>query len=106
MVTLEAIKPLIVEKLKPLNPEKIIVFGSFAYGTPSEESDLDICVVKKDYENKWEDKKKIREALRDIDIAKDILNPKADEYEFYKNDYGSVYKDINDKGVVLWQKTS
>ena len=110
-IAFEGLKSLIVERLKPLNPDKIILFrgnffakaktafasfGSYAYGTPNEDSDIDICVVEKDYKNKWEDKRKIREAL------KDILNPKRDEYEFYKNEYGSVYKDIEEKGILLW----
>ena len=102
MVDIEKLKKEIVEKLKPLNPEKVILFGSFAYGTPTKDSDLDICVVERDYKNKWEEKRKIREALKDIKLSKDILNPKLDEYEFYKNEYGSVYKDIEDKGMVLW----
>ena len=99
------IKKQIVTKLKPLNPLKIIIFGSYAYGNPTKDSDLDICVVEKDYSNRWEEKKKIREALKDINISKDILNPRLDEYEFYKKEYGSVYKDIEDKGVVLWQSS-
>jgi len=104
MIDIEKIKFEIVEKLKPLNPDKIILFGSYAYGNPTEDSDLDICVVEKDYQNKWEDKKKIREALKEIKIPKDILNPKIEEYEFYKNEYGSVYKDISDKGLLLWSR--
>jgi len=102
MIDIGKLKSLIVERLKPLNPEKIILFGSYAYGTPNEDSDIDICVVEKNYDNKWAHKKKIRDALKDIKISKDILNPRWDEYEFYKKEYGSVYKDIEDKGIVLW----
>jgi Nucleotidyltransferase domain. len=47
MLDINTIKPLIVEKLLPLNPTKIILFGSYAYGMPNEESDLDICVIEK-----------------------------------------------------------
>ena len=32
----------LVEKLKPLNPERVILFGSYAYGLPpSRDSDID-----------------------------------------------------------------
>jgi predicted nucleotidyltransferase len=96
------IKKQIVEKLMPLKPEKIIIFGSYAYGTPDEDSDLDICVVRKEYKNRWKDKAKIRKALSDIAMPKDILNPKVEEFEFYKKEFGSVYKDIEDRGLVLW----
>jgi predicted nucleotidyltransferase len=105
MILTDEIKNKIVDQLKPLDPYKIIVFGSYAYGNADEESDLDICVVERDYKNRWEEKKKIREALKDIDIPKDILNPRLDEYDFYKREYGSVYKDIEDKGVVLWENS-
>jgi len=102
MINIEELKLEIVERLKPLNPDKIILFGSYAYGTPNEDSDIDICVVEKDYKNKWEEKAKIRELLNVIKMPIDILNPKVDEYNFYKKEYGSVYKDINEKGLVLW----
>ena len=92
----------IVEYLKPLNPVKIILFGSYASGEQNEDSDLDICVVEKSYKNKWKEKSKIRQLLKEIKISKDILNPTIEEYDFYKNEYGSVYKDIEDKGIVLW----
>ena len=102
-IDIEKIKKEIVERLKALNPEKIILFGSYAYGIPTEDSDLDICVVEKDYKNKWEEKKKIRQALKDINLPKDILNPKLEEYEFYKNEINSVYYDADKKGIVLWE---
>jgi predicted nucleotidyltransferase len=40
--------PLLIEKLKQTKPEKIILFGSYAYGEPSPDSDLDILVVTTD----------------------------------------------------------
>ena len=105
MIDIEKIKPKIIKALLPLNPEKIIIFGSFAYGTPTENSDLDICVVQKNYENRWKEKSKIRELLRDIRISKDILNPRVDEFEFYKNEINSVYYDADKRGILLWQKS-
>ena len=96
------IKKQIIEKLMPLKPEKIILFGSYAYGTPNEDSDLDICVVRKKYKNRWDDKAKIRQALSSIDMPKDILNPKIDEFEFYKNEINSVYHDVYKRGEILW----
>jgi uncharacterized protein len=40
--------PALIEKLKTTKPEKIILFGSYAYGEPSTDSDLDILVVTED----------------------------------------------------------
>jgi predicted nucleotidyltransferase len=98
------IKKQIVEKLMPLHPEKIILFGSYAYGTPNENSDLDICVVK-NYTNKYKEKLQMRELLNSIDMPMDILNPKVDEFEFYKNEINSVYYDIDKQGELLWDNS-
>ncbi|MBA4408398.1 MAG: DNA polymerase subunit beta [Odoribacter sp.] len=100
--SIQSIELAIVEKLKPINPLKIILFGSYAYGTPNADSDLDICVVKKEVKSKSKEKKEIRERLKELLIAKDILVSSFEEYEFYKTQFGSVFMDIEKKGKLLW----
>ena len=46
MVDINTLKVEIVEHLKPLQPEKVLLFGSFAYGKPNEESDIDLFIIK------------------------------------------------------------
>ncbi len=106
MIDIEKVKRDIVAALIPINPEKIILFGSYAYGTPSEDSDLDICVIEKEYENKWEEKAKIRKLLTDIRISKDII---LEKLSFFKNHISedwinSVWYDANKYGKVLYEK--
>ena len=48
MIDIENIKSDIVIRLKPLDLDQIILFGSYAYGTPNEDSDIDLYVVTKD----------------------------------------------------------
>ncbi len=50
MIDIKELKPLIVERLKPFNPDKIILFGSYAYGGPTEDSDIDLFLFKDDLE--------------------------------------------------------
>jgi len=38
----------ITEALEPLCPEKVILFGSYAWGRPTEDSDVDLYVVTQD----------------------------------------------------------
>ena len=44
-MTQEGFLSQIVERIKKIDPEKIILFGSYASGTPDSDSDLDILVV-------------------------------------------------------------
>ena len=105
MLDIEELKPLIVERLKSLQPSKIILFGSYAYGAPTDDSDLDLCIIQRDQTSKSSAKKEIRNRLKGILIAKDILTPSLEEFEFYKNQHGSVFMDIDQKGRVLWQNS-
>ncbi len=48
MIDIEELKPQIIKALMPLKPDKIILFGSYAYGTPNEDSDIDLFLLKDD----------------------------------------------------------
>ncbi len=102
----QKIKNKIVENLKPLDVQKIILFGSYAYGKPNEDSDLDIFVIEKSFENKWVEKRKISDLLDDIDIPKDIM---VETEEFFKAHSGSewintAWYDAANYGEVLYEK--
>ena len=101
---INTIKKEIVEALKPINPEKIILFGSYAYGNPTENSDLDICIIENSYKNKWEEKAKIRKLLSDIKIPKDIVLETSDFFAAHTTDdwINSVWYDAEHYGELLY----
>lgn len=94
MLNIEELKPLIVEKLKPLQPEKIILFGSYAYGTPTEDSDIDLYIVTKDnyVPKSWEDKNK---------ISRKFSNQINDICEKYSTDIITHTKAMHEKFVEM-----
>jgi len=84
------------------NPLSIYVFGSYAWGSPNEESDIDLLVVvdssdKKPYKRAIEG---IR-ALRGIGIAKDILVYTKDEFKTISEDISSLLYKVKHEGVRL-----
>lgn len=106
--------PLLVEKLKLTYPEKIILFGSYAYGEPSEESDLDILVVTSDnivpssFSEKSTIYLRISKAIADIKkkIPIDlIVHTKAMHRIFIEKD--SLFaRELLTKGKVLYEKSN
>lgn len=54
----------IINQLKSYRPEKIILFGSYAYGQPEEDSDVDLLVIKKTRDHFHERQKKARILLK------------------------------------------
>jgi predicted nucleotidyltransferase len=106
MIDIEALKPQIVEKLKPLNPKKIILFGSYAYGVPTEDSDLDLCIITESAGTKIEKKSKIRNALKEIAVAKDILVENEEYYLSHSDEnwINTALYDVRHKGKVLYEQ--
>lgn len=99
----ESLKSTIIDNLvRSIHPQKIFLFGSYAYGEPTGESDLDILVIKDGFEKKIDIKRAMRKALSGIDMSKDLLVARSDEFEFYAQEAGSVYQTISQKGELLW----
>jgi predicted nucleotidyltransferase len=109
MIDIEKIKLEIIEKLKPLNPEKVILFGSYAYGTPNEDSDIDLYVVTKDkaIPETWKEKSNIylqySNILRDLqkDIPIDLIVHTQGMYQKFKEANSSFYRYDILKGNVI-----
>ena len=79
------------------------MFGSYAYGNADDESDIDIMVIENELKSsKIKEAIKIRKILKEIKISKDIIVISNDEFEFYKNEPGSVIRDAYERGEILW----
>ena len=59
--------------IENFNPEKIILFGSYAYGQPTADSDMDLMVIMDTDEKPHKRAVTLRKALKGIGIPKDKL---------------------------------
>jgi len=84
------------------DPLSIYIFGSYAWGTPTKDSDIDLVVVvnssdKKPYKRAVEGFR----ALRGLGIAKDILVYTKDEFKSLSDDVSSLLYKVKHEGVKL-----
>jgi len=108
MVTNSVIQQL-VERIKQFDPEKIILFGSYAYGTPSENSDVDLFVVKNiDLKDIRQTRIEIRRSLfrirYDNKIEVDLLVDNENNINHRINIGDKFYEEITTKGKILYAK--
>lgn len=91
----------IVEKYKP---EKIILYGSFAYGKPTKDSDVDLFIVKKTKKNLLERGRDVDKILSDRIVPLDILvyTPTQLKRRIKLGDF--FVKKILNKGKILYEK--
>jgi len=91
----------IIAKYKP---QKIILFGSYAYGNPRKNSDVDLLVIKRTGQRHIDRSTKIREILdkenRLIAIEPLIYTPKEINERLEMED--DFIKNIMEKGIILY----
>ncbi|MBA7581899.1 hypothetical protein ES708_23812 [subsurface metagenome] len=105
--------PQIIEKLKQVNPYKIILFGSHANGTAYKDSDIDILVVTSDnfmpknYDEKMKINLEVSGLISEIK-AKYPVDLIVHTLPMHKKfiALGSMFsKEINKKGKILYERS-
>ncbi|MFQ5637821.1 MAG: nucleotidyltransferase domain-containing protein [bacterium] len=102
------IKVIVERIINSVDPEKIILFGSYAYGSPDKNSDLDLLVViKQSNQPRYKRARAIRKHLWDItDLPKDIVVYTEDEIDDWRNVKQAFTTTIVEKGKVLYEKVA
>lgn len=88
--------------VREFQPEKIILFGSWAWGTPTKDSDADLLVVKKT-DNTRDSARKISRLIFPRPFPLDIIvyNPDKIKERLAKGDF--FIEDIFSKGKFLYE---
>ncbi|MGA9349596.1 MAG: nucleotidyltransferase domain-containing protein [Anaerolineae bacterium] len=83
----------VVEILKKADPDKIIRFGSSVWGTLGEDSDIDLCILKRLEDSSIRDKQRLRRLLSryeyayPVDIELHVYSPEEYQERLRKGDF-------------------
>lgn len=101
MVKLRTIRQWANNVARAFKPEKIILFGSYAYGKPSKDSDIDLLVVMRHRGPAVKAASRIRLALpSDVPVDVIVRSPERLEKRLKMNDF--FIREIVEKGQVLY----
>ena len=100
----KTIRALVRRIVDEFHPDRIILFGSYAYGQPRPESDLDLLVVMDTLLSESEQAMQIRRQLN-IMFGLDLLayTPQRLAQRLAWGD--SFLKEITEQGIVLYEST-
>lgn len=86
------------------NSQKIILFGSYAWGIPNKDSDIDLCVVERTVGNRRQRQLRLRRLLFGTRVPVDILSYTPNEIKD-RLSFGDFFiKNIITKGTVLYER--
>jgi len=95
---------LIAKIVKEYKPQKIVLFGSYAYGEPDEDSDIDLLIVKdtdkRPIERWMEVKRLLRDRSRRTSVSPLVYTPKELEERLAIKDF--FIQEVLEKGKVLY----
>lgn len=101
--TIEEVKQKLIKTYKPL---EIYIFGSYAWGCPDEDSDLDLLIIIEKYDkNRHQTLVDGHKALMYMDISKDILVLTQEEFEKYSVDRRMLYFKIKQQGTKIYARS-
>jgi len=98
--------PFIKILVEKFNPEQVVLFGSYAYGNPAADSDVDLLVVKKISKNSREEATAIRKAFRPLrhtvaNLPFDIMVRDPEDMRMRLANGASFHSQIIQKGIRL-----
>jgi uncharacterized protein len=106
MIAKEKIQEVINRLVETYQPLAIYLFGSYAWGEPNEDSDIDIMVIVDDkVELTWSSFKKGKWAIRDMRITNDILVENKSVFKERASYPTNLEHQIAHKGIKLYGKT-
>lgn len=105
MISKDVIEEVKNRLVKTYNPIVIYLFGSYAWGSPTEDSDLDLMiVVEKSDEKSYKRPIPGYQALRGLDISKDLIVHTKEVFDRRSNEITTLEYKIKKDGKVLYAR--
>lgn len=101
MISLQQIQTWVDQIAEQFHPQQIVLYGSYAHGTPREDSDVDLLVVMPCTENPIDQGLKIKWGLKLPSVAHVLVKP-PEEVAWRYEGYDPLIRSALDQGKVLY----
>lgn len=100
---IELVEDVVNRIVDVFSPERIIIFGSVARGTYTDESDVDLLIVMDSDMDPHETAVAVRRAVRDIHVGKDIIVLTPEQFKEQSEDPWDFTHEIVRTGKVVYE---
>ena len=102
----------VLTNIKALNPFQVLLFGSYATGTQTEDSDIDLVVVldkedvPKSYKESTDNYLTVKRLLREINrnIPMDVIVCTKPQWNEFLLSESSFSKELAEKGKIIYER--
>jgi len=101
----ESLRPAIQKIVRELDPQKVVLFGSYAYGNPNSHSDVDLLVIMESDQPHKERSWAVSRLLLPRPFPVDILVKTPEEVDEALESGDFFLEEILSRGVVLYERS-
>ena len=98
------IKSIVSRIAHQFNPQQVILFGSYAYGEPNQDSDLDLLVIDDQHHNKQIIATEISRMLFPREYGLDVVVTSPEDFQEKSRRGLSFWKEILTRGTKLYEQ--
>jgi predicted nucleotidyltransferase len=106
MLNIQDIQAIVDAIAERFSPEKIILFGSYASGHPTPDSDVDLLVIMNTQEPRHRRAVPMRLLFRPVPFAMDILVFTPDEVAYWNGTVNHILTEAIASGKVLYERAA
>ena len=88
------------------HPDRIILFGSYAKGEPTDDSDLDILIVMPVEGSRRKKTNEIDLALADRTVPMDLIVVTPEQFDREKDMIGTIVREAVREGRVIYERAA
>jgi predicted nucleotidyltransferase len=103
-VSVELLEEIVRRIVHGVQPEKIILFGSYAFGNPTPDSDLDLLVIVNTEDRPPERTLAVSRLLRPRPFPMDILVRTPQEVAIELEKEGDFMQEVISQGMVIYER--
>ncbi|MEZ4658722.1 MAG: nucleotidyltransferase domain-containing protein [Caldilineaceae bacterium] len=105
-VTKEILDKIVERIVSTLSPEKIILFGSYAYGDPNSDSDVDLLIIQQTDKRPAQRSVAVSKLIRPRPFPVDILVKTPQEIQQALQNGNYFIREILERGKILYERLS
>ena len=102
-LTEEQLAEIVRRLVDALSPQRIYLFGSYAYGSPTPDSDLDVMVIVPDEApDRFELSRRGYASLRGVPVPVELHFCRTGTFERFRSVVGSFHREVRQRGRVIY----
>jgi predicted nucleotidyltransferase len=100
----EAITGMVRRIVESVDPDRVLVYGSYAHNRADAESDVDFFLIFRELPDRRDVVRRAYEALVGTELPKDLVVATEEEFERYRKVASTIHSIVHNQGYIVYER--